>query len=324
MAAGVSLKTVSRVVNAEPGVRQSTAARVRSAIEALGYRPNDVARSLRARSVGATIGLVIGDVANPFYSAIARAVEVRTRREGSVLVAASSDEDPDTERKVVEMLLARRIDGLLLVPAAGDHGWLAEEMRHGVRVVFLDRPSDSLDADSVVFDNTGGAMLAVRHLLDNGFRRIAIVGDPPSIYTIAERHRGYTAALADAGAGVDPELVRLGFHDAEAAKEAVAELLALEDPPDALFACNNRATIGALHALGDAGANLGLVGFDDFELADLLGVTVVAASAEAMGRHGADLLFARLQGDERPPQHVVLAPWLVPRGSGEQSSAVAV
>lgn len=321
-AAGVSMKTVSRVVNGEPGVRGTTASRVESAIAELGYRPDAVARSLRVRTASATIGLVIGDVANPFYSAITRAVEVRARRDNSVLVAVSSDEDPDTEREVVEMLLARRVDGLLLVPSRGDHRWLAREIHRGVRVVSLDRPCDTVETDTVVFDNTGGAMMAVQHLLDQGYRRIALVTDNPSIYTMTERHRGYVAALSDAGIEVDPRLVRLGPHDAEAAAEAVSELVALDEPPDAVFAANNRLTVGALQAMRATGAQLGLVGFDDFELADMLGVTVVAASPEAMGRHGADLLFARLQGDPRPPRHVVLAPLLVPRGSGERATGV--
>lgn len=320
-AAGVSLKTVSRVVNAEPGVRPATATRVEAAIADLGYRPNDVARRLRSRETSTTVGLVIGDVSNPFYSTIARAVETRARRDRSVLVTASSDEDPAKEREVVEMLLAHRVDGLLLVPAPGDHGWLADEIRRGVRIVSLDRPATDLEADSVVFDNAGGAMLAVEHLLANGYRRIAMVADAPTIYTMAERHRGYVAALADAGLEVEPELVRRGLHDAEAAAEAVAELLALDEPPDAIFAGNNRAAIGALHALRASGRQVGLVGFDDFELADHLGVTAVAASPEAMGRHGADLLFARLRGDERPPQHVVLATQLVARRSSRPAEA---
>lgn len=318
LAAGVSLKTVSRVVNGEPGVRAATADRVAAAIADLGYRPDAVARSLRVRAASATIGLVIGDVANPFYSAITRAVEIRARRANSVLVAASSDEDPDKEREVVEMLLARRVDGLLLVPSRGDHRWLTEEMRRGVHVVSLDRPCDTLETDTVVFDNAGGAMMAVQHLLDQGFRRIAVVTDNLSISTMSERHRGYVAALTDAGIEIDPRLVKVGPHDAEAAAAAVGDLLALDDPPDAIFAANNRLTVGALQAMRSAGLELGLVGFDDFELADMLGVSVVAASPEAMGRHGADLLFARLRGDTRPLQHVVLASLLVPRGSGER------
>lgn len=321
-AAGVSMKTVSRVVNGEPGVRGTTASRVESAIAELGYRPDALARSLRVRTTSPTIGLVIGDVANPFYSAITRAVEVWARRNNGVLVAVSSDEDPATEREVVEMLLDRRADGLLLVPSRGDHSWLSQEMRRGVHVVSLDRPCDTVETDTVVFDNAGGAMIAVQHLLDQGYRRIALVTDNPAIYTMAERHRGYVAALTDAGIEVDPRLVRLGPHDAEAAAAAIRELLALDERPDAVFAGNNRLTVGALQAMRAAGTQLGLVGFDDFELADMLGVSVVAASPEAMGRHGADLLFARLQGDARPPQHVVLAPLLVPRGSGERAAVV--
>jgi LacI family transcriptional regulator len=322
-AADVSLKTVSRVVNGEPGVRPATAARVHAVIGQLGYRPNDLARSLRPGRASDTVGLVIGDVANPFYSAIARAVETRSRVDRSVLVTASSDEDPAKEREVVELLLMRRVDGLLVVPAGEEHCWLAAETRHGVHTVFLDRPPGSIDADTVVFDNAGGARTAVAHLLDHGYRRIAIVGDAPSIYTMSERLRGYRSALSDAGVPVDPELVCLGRRDAEAAARAVTRLLALHDPPDAIFACNNRMTIGALHALRAAGAQVGIVGFDDVELADLLGVTVVVGSAAEMGRRGADLLFARLGGDDRPPQHVVLSPVLVPRGSGERAWEVS-
>lgn len=322
-AAGVSLKTVSRVVNGEPGVLGTTVDRVEAAILELGYRPNAVARSLRVRTTSATVGLVIGDLANPFYSAIARAVEICARREHSVLVAVSSDEDPATEHEVVEMLLARRVDGLLLVPSRGDHRWLSEEIRRGVRVVSLDRPCDTIETDTVVFDNAGGAMMAVQHLLDQGYRRIGLITDNPSIYTMVERHRGYTAALTDAGVELDPRLVKLGVHDAEGAAAAVAEMLTLNEPPDAIFAGNNRLTVGAIQALRTADVNLALMGFDDFELADMLGVSVVAASPQAMGRYAADLLFARLRGDDRPPQHVVLTPTLIPRGSGERVTEVS-
>jgi LacI family transcriptional regulator len=218
------------------------------------------------------------------------------------------------------MLLTRRVDGLLVVPAAGDHGWLAEEVRRGVHIVFLDRPPHGLVADSVVFDNVGGGRRAVRHLLAHGYQRIAIIGDAPSVHTIRERYDGYAAALKEAGLPVDPRLARLSPHDAEGAARAVRELLTLPEPPDAVFACNNRMTVGVLHALRAARAPLGLVGFDDFELADLLGVTVVSGSAVEMGRRGADLLFARLGGDDRPARRIVLSPTLVARGSGERVS----
>ncbi|MBA2316702.1 MAG: LacI family DNA-binding transcriptional regulator [Euzebyales bacterium] len=318
--AGVSLKTVSRVVNTEAGVRPATAERVDAAIRQLGFRRNELARSLRHGRASATVGLVIGDVANPFYASIARAVETRARSGGSVLITGSSDEVGSQERELVGMLLTRRVDGLLVVPAAGDHGWLAEEVRRGVHIVFLDRPPHGLVADSVVFDNVGGGRRAVRHLLAHGYQRIAIIGDAPSVHTIRERYDGYAAALKEAGLPVDPRLARLSPHDAEGAARAVRELLTLPEPPDAVFACNNRMTVGVLHALRAARAPLGLVGFDDFELADLLGVTVVSGSAVEMGGRGADLLFARLGGDDRPARRIVLSPTLVARGSGERVS----
>src|SRR6266496_1441188 len=139
-AAGVSLKTVSRVVNAEPGVTPETAARVRGAIEQLGFRRNDVARALRRGQRFRMLGLVIEDVANPFYSAIARGAEEVTRERGLLLITGSSDEDPARERELVRLFCERRVDGLLMVPAADDHRYLFPELRVGLHVVFIDRP----------------------------------------------------------------------------------------------------------------------------------------------------------------------------------------
>jgi LacI family transcriptional regulator len=316
--AGVSLKTVSRVVNREPGVRPETEARVRGAVEALGYRANDIARNLRRGRPSASIGLVIEDVRNPFYSAIARAIEQVARRHGNVVIIANSDEDPAAERTAAGNLLERRVAGLLMVPAGRDHAYLEEEVRLGTPVVFMDRPADSIQVDEILLDNGGGARQATEHLLARGHRRIGVVGDPPSIPTIAERVAGYHGTLDRAGVAVDESLIRVGAHDVRDAEAATLELLALPDPPTALFATNNRACIGALHALRSTHAPAALVGFDDFELADLLKVTVVRHDPHEMGRRAAELLFARLSGDERPPQRIVLSTELVVRGSGER------
>jgi LacI family transcriptional regulator len=316
--AGVSLKTVSRVVNREPGVRPETEARVRGAVEALGYRANDIARNLRRGRPSASIGLVIEDVRNPFYSAIARAVEQVARRHGYVVIIANSDEDPAAERTAAGSLLDRRVAGLLMVPAGRDHAYLREEVRLGTPVVFMDRPADSIQADEILLDNAGGARQAIEHLLAQGHRRIGVVGDPPSIPTIAERVAGYHGTLEGAGVAVDESLIRVGAHDVRDAEAATLELLALAEPPTALFATNNRACVGALHALRATNASAALVGFDDFELADLLKVTVVRHDPDEMGRRAAELLFARLSGDERPPRRIVLSTELVARGSGER------
>jgi LacI family transcriptional regulator len=318
-AAGVSLKTVSRVVNGEPGVGVTTAERVTEAIAGLGFRRNDLARSLRSTHASATLGLIIEDLANPFYSTIARAVEEVARKRGYVVITASSEESGERERELTATLLSRRVEGLLLVPAAHDHAYLRPEVAMGVQVVFLDRPPAGLTADTVLLDNAGGARAGVEHLLAQGHRRIGLIGDPPELHTLAERVKGYRVALEAWGIDFDEGLLRLGAHDVAQAERSTRDLLRLPDPPTALFTANNRVSVGALRALKAAAARVALVGFDDFELADMLPlpVTVVRHDPAEMGRRAAELLFARLDGDGGPPQTVVLDTELVVRGSGE-------
>jgi LacI family transcriptional regulator len=319
--AGVSLKTVSRVINAEPGVTEATAARVNAAIAELGFERNDMARSLRQGHSSGTVGLVIEDVANPFYSAIAQAVESAARVRGKMLITGSCEEDPDRERELVQRLLRRRVDALLLVPAGRDHAYLARAFDGGTPVVFLDRPPEGLEADAVLLDDRGGARTAVAHLLAHGHRRIAYVADAGGLYTVGERLAGYRQAMETAGVEIRPDLVRLDSHDAEQAEAVVRELLSL--PPDrrptALFTANNRHTVGALRAMRGLEHETALVGFDDFELADLLAMptTVVRHDSHSLGRDAAALAFARLDGDTGPPRRIVVPTTLVARGSGE-------
>lgn len=316
-AAGVSVKTVSRVVNDEPGVAVETATRVRRAISALGYRPDGMARNLRRRQRTPTIGLIIEDIRNPFFSAIARAVEGVARARRQLVIVGSSDEDPGAERRLVAEFFERRVSGLLLVPAGRDHRYLNDELTHGTPVVFMDRPPGNIEADAVVLDNVGGARKAALHLLAQGHRRIGVVGDPTTIYPIGERVAGLRDALAEAGVPLDESLLRLGARDVLEAEAAARELAALRDPPTAIFATNNRASVGVLRAIRTSGAAIALVGFDDFELADLMGVTVVRDDPHEMGRRAAELLFARLGGDDRAPQTIVLPTELVVRQSGQ-------
>jgi LacI family transcriptional regulator len=317
--AGVSLKTVSRVINEEAGVAEATAARVFAAIEEMGFQRNDLAASLRQGRSTATLGLVLEDLANPFYSAIARAVEAEAHARGYVVITGSCEEDLDRERMLVRSLLGRRVDALLLVPAMRerDHAWLIRELS-GSPVVFLDRPPLGIAADAVLLDNVGGGRLATEHLLERGHTRIAHVGDSDFLWTASERLKGYRSALADAGVEVDERLVRTGSHSTATAQEVVRDLLALpkRTRPTAIFTANNRNTVGALHALAGAHGPA-LVGFDDFELADLLGITVVRHDSSLMGVEAAALAFARIGGDEGVPRMVTVPVELVPRGSGE-------
>lgn len=318
--AGVSLKTVSRVVNGEAGVRPDTAERVNAAIAALGFRRNDIARVLRGGRRSRSLGLVIKDVANPFYSQIARGVEEVARAHDLFVISGCSDEDPARERHLIRSLCERRVDGLLIVPSKADHGYLAPELNMGTPVVFMDRPpEEAIAADVVLIDNAGGARAAVEHLIAGGHRRIACLADLPGIYTARERRRGYDEALRAHGVPVDERLVCLGPHDVAGAEAATAALLALDAPPTAVFAGNNRLTIGALRAILAAGTPTALVGFDDFELADMLPtpVTVVAQDPVLLGRMAAELLFRRMRGEQGTVQRLQVPTRLIPRGSGE-------
>jgi LacI family transcriptional regulator len=315
--AQVSLKTVSRVVNGEPNVRPETEQRVLRAIAELGFRRNDAARSLRQRHRPRTLGLVIGDVGNPFYSAIARGVEQVLRGREMLLITGSSDEDPERERELIRTLLERRVDGLIVAPAATDHRYLLPDIAHGVPIVFIDRPPGQIEADTILLDNAGGVQAAVEHLLELGHERIGFIGDLPSIFTAGERLRGYRAALASHGVAEDPSIVHLGSHGVESAALALRELLELPDPPTAMLTGNNRITIGALTELAREHAALALVGFDDLELADLLGrpLTAVSYDAEAFGRHAAALAVRRLDGHDGPPEQLIEPTSLVVRAS---------
>src|SRR5947199_3655923 len=202
--AGVGLKTVSRVVNSEPGVSPELEARVRRAIAQLHSRRDANAATLRRLGRKTqTIGLVLEDVANPFSSALHRAVEDAARERGVLVCAGSCDEDPDRERELIGSFRDRRVDGIIVVPASHDHTYLYEERRAGTALVFVDRPASHLDADSVVSDNVGGATLAVSRLLERGHRRIGFLGDLLTISTAKDRLRGYTQALTSAGVRVD-------------------------------------------------------------------------------------------------------------------------
>ncbi|MBB4936938.1 LacI family transcriptional regulator [Streptosporangium album] len=310
-AAGVALKTVSRVVNEEPGVNPATAGRVLSAIERLGYRRNESARVLR-RGRTATVGLVIEDVGDPFYSGISRAVEEVALRHGSLVLSGSSGEEPPRERELVLTFCSRRVDGLIIVPAGTDHGYLRPELDAGIAAVFADRPG-GLDVDTVFCDNRGGAHTGVTHLIRYGHRRIAFLGDRPSIFTAAERLYGYRRALDDAGLPADESLVAMG--PPEQAGPALERMLSGDDPPTAVFTGNGRITVAVLRG----GHRLAMVGFDDFELADLLvpGVTVVAQDPSRLGRTAAELLFRRIDGEPGPARRIELPTRLIPRGSGE-------
>jgi LacI family transcriptional regulator len=236
-------------------------------------------------------------------------VEEIARERSVVTFAGSSDADPERERELVEGVLARRVDGLILVPTARDHSYLKRDVAAGIGLVFVDRPPETIDADHVLTDNRGGARAAVEHLLARGHTRIAYVGpSPEGRYAAAERLAGYREALAGRG-------------DTLVVHGAVEPLLTGPDRPSAIFSAQNFVTIDVLDTLHRLGLQqeVAHVGFDDMQLVGAVepAVTVVAQDALGLGRAAAELLFSRLDGFDGRARQVVLPTTLHERGSGE-------
>ena len=320
--AGVSAKTASRVINAEPGVSPSKVDAVQRAIAQLNYRPNFTASSLRrASGRTATIGAVLEDLANPFSSALHRALEDVAREREVIIVAGSVDEDADRERALVRAFTMRQADGLVIVPASDNQAYLAREVDPPTPLVFVDRPPVGLQADAVLVDNQAGAAEAVHHLVAHGHRDIAYLGDLRTIATARQRFQGYKEALSDHGIRPVPEHIVHDLHTSADAADAARRLLTADPAPTALFTAQNLVTIGAIRALRDLGRHeeLALAGFDDFPLADLIqpGVTVVAQDPFTMGHLAATLIFRRLDGETWEPTTHLVPTRLITRGSGE-------
>ena len=308
-AAGVSVKTVSRVVNNAPYVQQQLIDRVLAAVADLGFRRNGIAHTLRSGNATSTIGLITEDIANPFYSTIAAAAAEVALEHDTLLITASSEEDPDWEQHLLLDLCSRRVDGLLVVPAGFDHGYLRVEVQMGLPVVFLDRPAGGLDADTVLLDNRGGARAGVERLVAAGHRRVAALLDSTSVYTMRERVLGAREALAGL-------TIHEGVRDPETAARVVGALLDGADPPTAFFGTNNRITVGILGELHRRRSPAAVVGFDDFEMSHLMPrpFTVIAYDTRALGRQAAELLFRRVGGDRSAPTTTILPTVLVDRG----------
>jgi LacI family transcriptional regulator len=343
--AGVSVATAGRVLGNYGTVKPDLQAQVRAAAEELGYSPNVVARSMRSGSTR-SIGFIGADISNPFFAAAMRGVCDVAREEGYEPILVNSDDGIEVERRAINVLLAKQIEGVIVSPTSVtdvEHLKLAQDQ--GVPLVLLDRHSPVLEADSVTVDNEAAAYEAVRHLLDLGHRDIGLLAwtDPsegpeirrrgttgpvvvegasrPSV----DRIRGYVAALQDAGITVGNDLLGYApWNDSDGADREADRLLTLRRRPTAIFAADNLATRSAFVAARRrrlaVPADLSLVGFDDQDWTTLVdpAVTVVAQSPNDMGRVAAKILFNRIRGNEEPPERKVLDTALLVRGSTRQ------
>lgn len=317
--AAVSVKTVSRVVNGESGVRPDTAQRVRGVIDRLGFQRNDGASQLR-RGTTASIGLIVEDLGNPFYSQLTAAVEREARREGHLLISASAEGSSEREAGLIQALLARRVDGLVVVPATDRAADRGAQQTWGTPVVYVDRPVEGAEADMVLSDNDGGIRSAVEHLAAHGHRGIAFLGDDPAFWTARERERAFRATHESLHLPGEPR-VAMGPHSPASLGPLLDSWAADDEPVTGLVTGNNRVTVAVLHAIHRHSRPFSLVGYDDFEWADLVepAVTVVHQDPAAMGQRAAQQLFARLRGDDSPHRVLVTPTRLVVRASGERS-----
>jgi LacI family transcriptional regulator len=319
--AGVSVSTAARVLSGSGYASEDTRRLVLEAAKALGYVPNQIARSLRTRQTR-LIGLLIGDVENSFYSAIARHVESVAKAAGYHVVLCNSDDDPAIEREYLTLLEGMQVDALIVTPTLKNRRDLTRLLEEDIVIVQMDRKVEGIDADAIVVDNEAGAASAVNHLVEAGHSLIGILTGELTVPTARQRLTGYERALEEHGIEVRPELIRSGSFHREHAIEHATELLTARPQPTAIFAANNFLAEGALVALGDQGLriprDMSLVAFDDVEWMSMVDppLTTVRQPTRDMARSAAELVRRRLQdGVTGPPTTMVFDTELVPRGS---------
>lgn len=317
-AAGVSIKTVSRALRGDAGVRESTRQRIVAEADRLGFQLNDVAAGLRRKGQAmTTIGVTLGDCMNPFFAPILRGIHAIAAERGYLVLTADAQNDPALERRQIQSFFAHRVAGLVIAPVGDDLGYLAHEAAYGSAIVFVDSPPPGLGGsmDSVTTSNEASTRRGVEHLLAAGRRRIAFLGHPRRGSGARERWAGYVAALTAAGLPVDPALVRDELITEEDARRAAGEVL-IKAEPDAIFVDNNRLCVGLIQSEAFVAARPDVVSFDDFPLAAAFGITVIDSLPYEVGRAGAELLFDRLADPAAPTRRRELEAKLIINSTG--------
>jgi LacI family transcriptional regulator len=319
--AGVSTMTVSRVVNGSSRVSPTTSARVKDAIAELGYLPNGPARQLRSRRTN-MLALVVTDIRNPFFTTVASGVEDTARAKGYVVMFCSTYESEAVEAEYIRALIERRVDGVLLVPASGASGSVRQLMDRGIPTVLVDRAVPDVAVDEVRGASRTGAQAAVRHLIELGHRRIAMLTGPRDVSTASDRVAGYEDALREVCPDAECGPIRYGQFSEDSGYAMTREVLDLTPRPTAIFAGNNFIAFGAMRAVREAGLRIpedvSLLVFDDLPTGWTQSpyLTAIAQPAYEIGRQAATLLLSRLAGElPEEPCHIVLPTEMVIRRS---------
>lgn len=321
--AGVSYATVSHVINNTRVVSQETRERVLAAMTALNYRPNALARSLRQGKTN-TIGLVLPDSANPFFAEISRSIEDEAFNKGYSVFLCNTELDTQREFFYVDVLSKKQVDGIIFVAAGDQADSLDFLLREGMPVVMIDRDLPNVEVDAVLTDHQLGGLLATRHLIELGHRRIACIAGPSTITPSAERITGYRKALEQAGIPCEENLILRGDYHAQSGMEITHSILKMDPRPTAIFALNDLMALGALRAAAEDGysvpKDLAVVGYDDLELAHFTNppLTTIAQPKKEIGTQAVNLLVDRIARKTRPPSRIVLPPELIVRRSTQQ------
>lgn len=318
--AGVSVTTVSHVLNGTRFVAEETELRVREAMQALNYRPNSLARSLR-RGETRTLGLILPDSSNPFFAEFARQLEDAAFQQDYSLILCNSNGELEKERRYTEVLFNKQVDGIIFMAAGDDPYSLQDLAAQAFPIVVVDRIVDHIDVDAVITDNQLSGRLAAEHLTALGHRQIGIIRGPSNVTPSAQRVTGFARALAEAGLTLPEELQAVGDFHSEAGYIAARKLLSLPKPPTAIFACNDLMAIGALRAIHEAGLavpdDISLVGHDDIELASYTrpALTTISQPVAELAQTAIQLLLRRIHSPEMEKKRIILPNRLVVRQS---------
>ncbi len=321
--AGVSATTVSAYLNKSAPVNKLTAEAIKEAIEELEYKPNLIARSLRQKKTN-TVGLIVGNILSHFYTVIAKSVEDTARKYGLNTILCNGDDDSQKELDYIKILESSRVEGIILTPTGKNGDYINELIKSGIEIVLIDRIIEGVNCSSVVVDNEKGAEKAVRHLIEQGYKRIGIINGSLEIGTAKKRYDGYIKVLSKAGLPINNNLIKIGDFKMETGITMCRELLDGKNKPDAIFSTNVDITKGILVTIKQRGLkipnDIGLVGFDDSDLTKLFDppITVISQPVYEIGSTAMEIMINEIKNNTKvgnKPIKKVFKTKLIKRGS---------
>ncbi|MEK4271887.1 LacI family DNA-binding transcriptional regulator [Paenibacillus sp. FSL R7-0026] len=318
--AGVSIATVSQVINGKGKISEKRRAEIMEIMERLHYQPSAIAAALTGKQTY-TLGLLVPDISNPYFAELARAVEDRSRQLGYSVVICSTDNKDERVERYLNLLQQKRVDGMMIGTGIDNAEILSPLLQQSIPVALIARHMPSLSVHTVTIDDILGGALAAEHLLELGHTRVAVLSEPSKVSSSQERVRGFRETLIKAGYTLEPNQIRESSADLSSAKKEALLLLGEKDHPTGLFCCNDIQAIGALQAAKELGLrvpeDVSIIGFDNTILASVTSppLTTVAQPIEDLGHRAVDLLIEELKDERKEPQKIVLKPELVIRES---------